>query len=184
MSTPKFWLGLAAFQVAFGFAVFYATRSHYVQPASVPPAASASTAGAPSPWPNVAMTLPSSVAPDSDDPRALAQQADELFAAKQYGAAAALYERLSALDPDNADLYNNLGLTLHYLGRSDEALDTLAQGATRAPEHQRLWLTTGFVNMQLGRTAAARNALEKAASVGEDDAIRGSARDMLASLPR
>jgi tetratricopeptide (TPR) repeat protein len=129
------------------------------------------------------MTLPSGAPPASDEPQAIAHEADELFAAKQYDRAAALYARLVALDPSNADLYNNLGLTLHYLGRSDEALARLAEGAALDPRHQRLWLTTGFVNQQLGREAGAREALQKAASVGEDAAIRDSAEKMLASLP-
>lgn len=185
MSKPKFWVSLAVFQVAFGLIVFYATRSHYLQNPSLGARATSSlaapTSGA-SAWPNVSMTLPGGT-PSSDDPQAIAREADELFAAKQYDRAAALYERLVGLDASNADLYNNLALTLHYLGRSDEALAKLAQGAALDPQHQRLWLTTGFVNLQLGRTTTAREALQKAASVGGDAAIRESAQNMLASLP-
>jgi len=183
MSTPKFWVGLAVFQVAFGLTVFYATRTYYRQDPRATPSLAAAGGGA-STWPNVSMTLPSSAPPASDDPRSIAHEADELFGAKQYDRAAALYERLVALDSSNADLYNNLGLTLHYLGRSDDALAKLAQGTALDPQHQRLWLTTGFVNLQLGRAAAAREALQKAASAGGDDAIRDSAQKMLASLPK
>jgi tetratricopeptide (TPR) repeat protein len=187
MRSPRFWLVLVAFEVVFGLAVFLATRSYYTSTAGTepgtPPIAAATPAPGLSPWPNVALTLPSSAPPTSDDPQSIAREADELFAAKQYDRAAALYERLIALDAGNVGLYNNLGLTLHYLGRSSDALDRLAAGAALDPQHQRIWLTTGFVNLQLGKAEAARAALQKAASAGGDTAIRDSAEKMLATLP-
>jgi tetratricopeptide (TPR) repeat protein len=187
VSNPKFWIALVAFEVVFGFAVFFATRSYYTAApstvASTLPIATTAPAPGLSPWPNVALTLPSSAPPTSDDPQSISREADQLFAAKQYDRAAALYERLIALDPSNVGLYNNLGLTLHYLGRSNDALERLAAGAALDAQHQRIWLTTGFVNLQLGRTEAARSALQKAASIGSDSAIRDSAEKMLATLP-
>jgi Tfp pilus assembly protein PilF len=117
------------------------------------------------------------------DPLAIAHEADELFARKQFAEAAQRYEQLPALDSDNVDVYNNLGITLHYLGRSEEALQRLAEGAALDPQHQRLWLTTGFVNLQLGNTELARAALTKAITAGSDLSIRESAEMMLASLP-
>jgi tetratricopeptide (TPR) repeat protein len=187
MNNPKFWIALVAFEVVFAFAVFFATRAYYTatpgRAPSTPPIAAAAPAPGLSPWPNVALTLPSSAPPTSDDSQSIAREADELFAAKQYDRAAALYERLIALDAGNVGLYNNLGLTLHYLGRSSDALDRLAAGAALDPQYQRIWLTTGFVNLQLGRTEAARAALQKAAGVGDDAAIRDSAEKMLATLP-
>ncbi len=191
MKSSKFWTALVAFEVVFGFAVFFATRAYYTTTPgaapgaapSTPPIATAAPAPGLSPWPNVALTLPSDAPPASDDPQSIAREADELFAAKQYDRAAALYERLIALDATNVGLYNNLGLTLHYLGRSNDALERLAAGAALDPQYQRIWLTTGFVNLQLGATEAARAALQKAASVGSDAGIRDSAEKMLATLP-
>jgi tetratricopeptide (TPR) repeat protein len=187
VNKPKFWIALVAFEIVFGLAVFFATRSYYTATpgarTGTPPIATVAPAPGLSPWPNVALTLPSGAPPTGDDPQSIAHEADELFAAKQYERAAALYERLIALDGSNAGLYNNLGLTLHYLGRSSEALERLATGAALDPQHQRIWLTTGFVNLQLGATEAARAALQKAASVGGDAAIRDSAEKMLATLP-
>jgi Flp pilus assembly protein TadD len=82
------------------------------------------------------------------------------------------------------ELYNNVGLTLHYLGRSSEALEKLAAGLKIDPNHQRSWLTTGFVNLRLGNAAEARAALTKARDVGSDPQIRDSAEKMLAGLPQ
>ncbi len=50
-------------------------------------------------------------------------------------------------------------------------------------EHQRIWLTLGFVNSQLGNTDQARLALTKATQVGGNASIRESAEKMLAELP-
>ena len=75
-------------------------------------------------------------------------------------------------------------LTLHYLGRSNEALEKLAAGLKIDPQHQRSWLTTGFVNLRLGNATEARAALTKARDVGDDTQIRENAEKMLAGLPQ
>ncbi len=82
------------------------------------------------------------------------------------------------------ELYNNLGLTLHYLGRSDEALQKLKAGLAIDPSHQRTWLTTGFVNLRLGHEGEARAALTKARDLGNDPQIRESAEKMLADITK
>jgi len=92
------------------------------------------------------------------------------------------YERLLEIDPDNADLRNNLGLTLQYTGRTSEALAQLSENVARHPEHQRSWLTLGFVNRQAGDIAAAREALTTAVSLDATTDVGRSAQAMLDSL--
>jgi len=94
-----------------------------------------------------------------------------------------MYEQLLAFSPNDAEIYNNLGLTLHYLGRSTEALGKLNEGVAADPEHQRIWLTLGYVNSQLGNTEQARTALTTATQIGTDESIRQSAMKMLEGLP-
>ncbi len=94
-----------------------------------------------------------------------------------------MYERLLAFSPNNVDIQNELGLTLHYLGRSAEALRRLNDGVAANPTHQRIWLTLGFVNRQLGNTEQARAALTTATQIGTDESIRQSAMKMLENLP-
>ena len=113
----------------------------------------------------------------------MSRKADEFFANKQYARAAELYERLLVFSPNNAEIHNNLGLTLHYLGRSNEALRRLNAGVAADPTHQRIWLTLGFVNSQLGNTEQARSALTTATQVGTNESIRESAIKMLEDLP-
>jgi Flp pilus assembly protein TadD len=97
--------------------------------------------------------------------------------------AAELYERLLVLGPNNVETYNNLGITLHYIGRSNEALRRLNEGVAIDPAHQRIWLTLGFVNSQLGNTEQARAALNTAADLNAANEIGKSAIKMLADLP-
>jgi cytochrome c-type biogenesis protein CcmH/NrfG len=57
-----------------------------------------------------------------------------------------------------------------------------SKGIAIDPDHQRSWLTLGFVNSQLGNTEQAHTALTKATQVGTDDSIRQSAMKMLEDL--
>jgi Flp pilus assembly protein TadD len=116
------------------------------------------------------------------DPAEISRQADQFFANRQFQQAANAYERLLKFDPSNAEIYNNLGLTLHYLGRSEEALRRLNEGIAVDPENQRIWLTLGFVNSQVGNVEQARKALTTATETGSDESIRQSAMNMLEAL--
>jgi tetratricopeptide (TPR) repeat protein len=195
MRGAGFWITMAVFQVAFGLTVFALTRHYYL--ASAPPAPLPAWAlkvgttlpGEPTTAPFALappLSLPpvASASPPSNDPSAISERADAAFTGGNYAEAAALYGQLLAIDPQNVELYNNLGLTLHYLGKPNEALEKLAAGLKVDPKHQRTWLTTGFVNLQLGNTTEARAALMKARDVGDDKQIRDSAEKMLAGLPQ
>jgi tetratricopeptide (TPR) repeat protein len=188
--SAKFWIWLAAFQAVFGLAVFAITRDYYIQEADVV-RAHPSTIGQPTPaWPNgitgkdVARLSSSTLSPSTaQDPAEILRQAEASFANKQYDRAADLYEQLLEFNPNDAEIYNNLGLTLYYLGRSTEALRTLSDGIAIDADHQRSWLTLGYVNSQLGNTEQARTALSTAAQIGSDESIRRSAMKMLEELP-
>lgn len=190
MRDSKFWASMAVFQVLFGLAVFAITRDYYMTQASSPgPHAAMENPDVPA-WPNVvtqtSIARLSSSAPGTpgiQDPAEMSRQADAFFAGRQYEKAAELYERLLAFNPDTADAHNNLGLTLHYLGRSSEALRRLDEGAALEPGNQRIYLTIGYVNSQLGNTEKARTALTTATQIGTDESIRQSAINMLENLP-
>jgi len=187
----KFWLSLVAFQIGFGGAVFAVTRHYYMaaEPATRAARTEAREPAVPA-WPNPAAganTAPSepfATALGRDDPVALSRQADEAFTNKQYDRAAELYARLLALAPDSAELYNNLGLTLHYVGRSAEALSKLNEGIAVDPTHQRSWLTTGFINAQLGNVEQARTALTNAVMIDPTSEVGLSAAKILEGLPQ
>jgi tetratricopeptide (TPR) repeat protein len=187
----KFWVSMAVFQVSFGLAVFALTRAHYIQqPETVrvqpPPMTQPTPNLGPGGITELASRLShsSSTEPASQDPVELSRQASEAFSNQQYDRAADLYGRLLQLSPNNVDVLNELGLTLHYLGRSSEALQKLNQGVALDPTHQRIRLTLGYVNSQVGNLKEARAALTAATQLGTDQAIRQSALDMLKKLPQ
>ena len=189
-SNKRFWTLLVIFQVFFGLAVFAVTRDYYLQDAETARGQVQITGPATPAWsrgitatdisrlssPGIVETMPS-------DPAEIYRRAEEFFANKQYAQAAQLYEQLLTYSPDDAEIYNNLGLTLFYLGRPDDALRQLNEGVARDAGHQRIWLTLGYVNSQLGNTAEARVALTNAIQVGGNASIREAAEKMLADLP-
>jgi tetratricopeptide (TPR) repeat protein len=122
--------------------------------------------------------------PASANPTQISQQADEAFRRQDFARAAELYQRLVELSPEDASAYNNFGLTLHYLGRSEDALAILKMGTELQPDFQRIWLTLGFVNKGIGQNEAARQAFERAIALGPDTDPGRSAQTMLQELPQ
>ena len=189
-SKSKFWIGITVLQVVFGLVVFAITRQYYMVDSDKVSVASA-TAGQSFPvMPDLATVSSSKKINAStfsqsniENPAELARQANDLFTNKQYDRAADAYVRLLALDPGNVETYNNLGITLHYLGRSSEALRSLNEGITVDSTHQRIWLTLGYVNSQVGNIEQARSALTTAANMSPGSEVGESAAQMLENLP-
>lgn len=188
-NTPQFWISLAVFQLAFGLAIFAITRQAYLPDSTNSKGVPAALGQPSTEWtdriteisPALALsTTPNQVA--LNDPVEISRQADQYFASQQYALAAGLYEKLVEIAPNNVDALNNLGITLHYLGRSGEALDWLRAGAALEPANQRIWLTLGFVNSQLGNIDEARAALTTAAEMGATTDVGQSAKRMLEDL--
>ena len=191
INTPKFWIPMLAFQVIFGLAVFFATRDYYMQEPEIPATRSATASSQPPvESPNNTGQSGSALIGSATfqqmtkkDPDEIAREANSLFANGQYNQAATLYRQLLTLGRDNADTYNNLGITLHYLGRSGDALDSLNKGIAKDPSYQRIWLTSGYVNGQLGNFEQARTALASAVELNPDSDVGQSAQKMLEELP-
>ncbi|KGJ98389.1 hypothetical protein ND16A_0698 [Thalassotalea sp. ND16A] len=181
---------MVVFQVVFGLVVFAITRQYYIDDSDKVSAAPLIDRQPTFSLPDLnrevysaqLQPLPTNH-PKIESPAEISRQANEFFANKQYSRAAQLYEQLVAFSPDNVTTYNNLGLTLHYLGRSTEALLKLNEGVAVNPKDQRIWLTLGFVNSQLGNTEQARAALTTAVEMGADNNLGQSATTMLENLP-
>jgi tetratricopeptide (TPR) repeat protein len=119
----------------------------------------------------------------SNDPVEIDQQANQAFQSGDYARAATLYKRVISLAPNNAEPHNNLGLTLHYLGRSAEALEILKRGTELQPEFQRIWLTLGFVQSGVANAQDAKVAFRRAIELGPETGPGKSASEMLQKLP-
>lgn len=189
MFTPRFWVVMVVFQVLFGLTVFALTRDYYQrEPAWRPSPAVSPTPGFGSAPPLTGNSVGDSLSGLSMtgigmSPDQMLSHADDLFSQQEYPAAAQLYQQAIAAGLEDAALYNNLGLTLHYLGQSDQALTTLGQGAALDPAYQRIWLTLGFVNSSLGNEPEARAALARAMEIDADNDVGRSAAQMLEALP-
>lgn len=193
-----FWALMAVFQIVFGLTVFALTRQYYVSgppkasAAAQQPAPASASAGRSNPHTDLRnnptgdlaelmSTFPGQA--PAQDPAALARQGDRYFAEQRYDLAAQQYRQAIDAGSRDANDYNSLGLTLHYLGRSAEALQVLNEGIALDSTYQRIWLTLGFVNTQLGNTGPAREALSTAVQLGPDNEIGQSAATMLGKLP-
>ena len=71
---------------------------------------------------------------DPRDAEALDRLAMLRFAEQDYEAAFGLYRNLLRINPDNAQTHSNLGATLYYLGRPEEALQSFERALSLAPE--------------------------------------------------
>ncbi len=190
---PKFtisqWIYVAVFLALYGLTVHGLTRAYYeprvtqVRTPSVP-----QTSQSRSPQPRdrlgasmqrLAPTLGPREELGTEDPVLLARLGDRLFEEKQYERAVTAYERAVRFNPDDVDSYNDLGLSLQYLGRSAEALAVLKEGIARDRNYQRIHLTLGFVQLQSGNREAAVSALERAIELGPDNDVGDAARRML-----
>lgn len=198
--SARFWTLLVAFQIVFGFVVFGVTRQYYLEAGLRQGQARAGTlagtaAGAPHPMPAVpagnagddlarlisALPGPGG-ATATGNPDQLAREGDRLFGQGQYPRAAELYASALAAGDTDVNTYNSLGLTLHYLGRSGEALQVLSEGVALDGSYQRIWLTLGFVHGQVGHVEQAREALERAWDIDPESEVGRSAADMLKQL--
>jgi tetratricopeptide (TPR) repeat protein len=191
--SPLQWLILAVFLAFYGFAVFALTRDYYVRHPIRPPLDQA-TGQAPAqgnphasvqvPRPltglsglDVANAVPQSI--EDGNPALIGERADRLLAERRYLEAIPLYRRVLELTPDDVETYNDLGLALHYAGDSSGALEVLRAGAAGAPDFQRIWLTLGFVSLQVQDSAAARVALTRARDLGPDNSVGQEAERLL-----
>ena len=183
------WLQTLALLLVFGLIVFAVTRQMYIGDAQTV-SATGSNSAAPSAMPQGdqfeidTALVESLLSFDSkkEDPATMSLLANNYFANQQYAEAADLYGQLAALDPGNVEIQNNLGLTLHYINRSEEALAVLMKGSALNPGNQRIWLTLGYVNKELGNLDEAKFSLETAEQIDPDNDVGRSASRMLSEL--
>ncbi len=118
-----------------------------------------------------------------DDPKVMYALADAYFTMKRFGDAVKYYNKLLVLTPDNVDVYNDLGLSLHYMGKSSEGLKSLEKGIKKDPYNQRIWLTKGFVLAYgIGDLKKAGVAWKKARALDPKSSVGKAADNYLAQI--
>lgn len=119
---------------------------------------------------------------DPQNLRVRAQLADLYFENNMFEKAIPEYKELLELDDTDGDTYNDLGLSYHYTGRPDLAVETLRKGTEVAPSFQRIWLSLGFVLTATNRSDDARAPLQKAISLDSENDVAAEARRLLGIL--
>lgn len=116
-----------------------------------------------------------------NDPDILQHLGDAYFDAKRFNEAVTYYKRVLEFKPGEADIYNDLGLSVHYLGNSPEGLRYIEEGIKKNPYHQRIWLTKGFILAYgMGDLNGAKEAWEKARALNPESQVGKAAAEFLA----
>jgi tetratricopeptide (TPR) repeat protein len=91
--------------------------------------------------------------------------AGKLYSEGKFPQAEHLARQILKNHPNNADIYNILGVCLNAQGKPKEAIECLNEALKRAPNHAIFYANIGEIERQRGRTDAARKALTKAVAL-------------------
>ena len=107
-----------------------------------------------------------------NDPALIAAVGDAYFGLMQFGPAIEYYKQALAINPDDVDTLNDIGLAEHYEGRSADGLKYIETGITKNPYYQRIWLTKGFIYAYgIGNSEEAVKAWERAKTIDPESGV-------------
>lgn len=110
---------------------------------------------------------------------------DAYFEARQFSDASTYYKKALLVKPNEVDIYNELGLSVHYLGNTDDGLKVVEEGIKKDPLHQRIWLTKGYLLAYgKGDLEGAKTAWEKAKALNPESQVGKAASEYLAQLTK
>lgn len=111
-------------------------------------------------WQLCFLTCPLALAAQTEDPRALIQQAYSLQQTGDFTGAAAAYRAFLKLRPDEVGALSNLGVVLVKLGRYDEAIGEYQAAFRLAPDDTRIAVNLALALVKSGRLAEAAESFE------------------------
>ncbi|MBI5681600.1 MAG: tetratricopeptide repeat protein [Deltaproteobacteria bacterium] len=114
-----------------------------------------------------------------NDAKALAALGDTYFELQRFEDAVDVYKKAIAIDPDDIDSCNDLGLCLHYTGRTQEAIKYIDDCIKRNPNYQRIYLSKGFILSVRGKLPEARQSWEIAYKMAPDSDVGKAAEEFL-----
>jgi len=174
------------FLIVYGAGVFLLTRGYYKTEAPPPPVQTAAPQFPTGIFRDMPRDIPISnlqIQKAGNNPGLLTQLGKSYFGLGQYSQAIQAYEKVLSLNPRDVDIYNDLGLALHYTGRSTEAIRKLRRGTEVDPTYQRIWLSLGFVLVSSNSVGEAKVALNKAWNMEPESGVGQEAKRMLDQLP-
>ncbi|MCU7930026.1 MAG: tetratricopeptide repeat protein [Candidatus Thiodiazotropha sp. (ex Codakia rugifera)] len=187
------WVVIVIAQITYGLMVYAITRSYYQDSrVVVNQEQTTATPATTAPHPK-ASTFDNTLQPSmqyqpsaddlaTEDPALIARLADNYFQERNYQQAIELYNRALTINPDDVESYNDLGLSLFYIGQSSRAIDVLRTGVSKQPDFQRIYLTLGFVQAQSGEKDGAIEAFEKAIELDPENTIGLEAKRMMSEI--
>lgn len=117
------------------------------------------------------------------DTELLSRLADAYFDKKQFDEAVKYYKKVIELKPDDASTYNEIGLSLHYQGKSAEGVKYIDEGIKKNPYFQKIWLTKGFILAYgMGDINGAKEAWEKTKALNPESNVGKAAADYLSHM--
>jgi len=194
LGKSSWWLAIISFQILYGLAIFLVTRDIYQRESAPVEPRSAMSGRAKAVVPGserftvadaerLVASAPMAEPASTDSLEQITRMADEHFRQGRFDEALVYYGRILKRLPHEVSVYNNLGLTLHYVGRTGEAIEKLEQGIKLGAGDQRIWLTLGFVQTQARNAAAARRALSRAVEIDPETPVAREAKRLIDDLP-
>jgi tetratricopeptide (TPR) repeat protein len=119
---------------------------------------------------------------DPHQPQELAKLGDSYFEAQQYQKAISVYEKAIAVNSQDVDSMNDLGLAYFYSGNPDRALAVLANATSTKPDYNRAWLSTGYILLSQGRYNEAVSPLQKATELDPQGTVGKEAENFLRKI--
>jgi Flp pilus assembly protein TadD len=111
-------------------------------------------------WQLCLLACPLLAAAQTEDPRALIQQAYSMQQAGDFAGAAEAYRAFLKLRPDEVGAHSNLGVVLVNLGRYDEAIDEYRAAFRLAPDDTRIGVNLALALVKSGRLSEAAESFE------------------------
>lgn len=94
-------------------------------------------------------------------------QGKALYSLERHQAAIAAFDQAIAINPTDADAWNEKGKAFYYSEQTTEALEAFDQALKLNPNHYYAWVGRGIALRKLQRTAEEHTAYEKALSTNE-----------------
>jgi tetratricopeptide (TPR) repeat protein len=113
-----------------------------------------------------------------DHPEVLHNLANQLMAAGEIPAAAALFRQAAALNPRAAGSFLNAGVCEFRQGRTDEAARLVARATRISPRLFEAWANLAEMRRASGELSGARHAYAKALALRDDPRLRARAAEL------
>ena len=120
-----------------------------------------------------------------DDPNSellLSDLGDAYFESQRFQEAILIYEKAATINPQNPDVLNDLALSYHYTGETEQALNALNRAIEADPAYKYAWLSKGFILSSLGKYEEAITSLDKVKELDPGGPLSRSADDFLKEI--